>query len=96
MKRGFRRGGHRTDSTQKEIIAGLRKVTVVVNLSQASTKGCPDVVARHKAWYPVWLEIKGPKTPVTDAQNAFALQWAGYHRVVRTLDEAMVALGFAP
>lgn len=103
--RGYRRGGHRLDGPQKEIVAALRKVTVVVNLSQGTIKDCPDLLARHRQGWPIWLEIKSATGGLTDGQQDFAADWlqayetrinGRYYRVVRTVDEALRAVGAMP
>ncbi len=96
--RGFRRGSHRTDGPQKEIVAALRKVTVVENLSQASTAGAPDLVARRVGgpppWgVPIWLEVKAPGGKLSPAQLEFQARWPSYYYVVTSVEEALRAVG---
>ena len=96
MRQGFRRGGHRTDGPQKEIIAALRKVTACENLSQASVAGMPDLVVRHASGFPLWLEVKAPGGKLSPAQKEFEARWYAHYEVVTTVEEALRVAGFLP
>jgi hypothetical protein len=87
----------RTDRNHAEIRDGLRRVTVVEDLSDVG-RGIPDLLARHLRGYPVLLEVKDPGKPpsarkLTSDEQACALRWGSAYRVVLTLDDALRAIG---
>jgi hypothetical protein len=62
-----------------------------------TSKGIPDLLVRAKNWPPhVWkaLEVKGPSTRVSREQQVLAD--VGAIVIVRSLEDALAALGDAP
>lgn len=85
------------DANQPAIVAGLRQAGCSVLSLAAVGHGCPDLaVGRLGSIY--FLEVKDPTKPSSDqrltpAQEKFVAEWRGNYRVVRTLEEALVAVG---
>ena len=82
----------RTDSNQKEIVAGLRKVGVIVTDLHAVGKGCPDILCSWRSrWLPMEIKSLGGKLSPDE------VEWHNRQRaicpVVFSLNEAFVALG---
>jgi Holliday junction resolvase len=77
-------GGKRRDANEAEIVEALRAYgAYVLHLSGA---GAPDLLAQYRgAWFP--LEVKSSKGRHTALQ--VDLKWP----VVRTVDEALAAIG---
>lgn len=87
---------HRTDTTQASIVAALRQVGCGIVPIASLVPGVPDLlVARLTPDGPLTLliEVKGPHTPTTPAQVAFRETWPGVVVVVRTVQEALAAVG---
>lgn len=82
------------DSTQKPIIDALKKVGAgVKRITSPDGAGCWDLLAGFRG-RDFKLEVKGPKTPVTDAQLELHRTWPGAPTyVVRTPLEALQAIG---
>ena len=87
---------HRRDSNHDEIYAGLSKVTFVRDLHNYGG-GMGDILARHVVTkQAVFLEVKALKRDkLTEAESAFATQFAASWRCVHSLDEALAAIGIA-
>lgn len=95
----------RVDGNHAAIVKALRQAGCgVVDLS-AVGNGVPDLLV-HPPTFPdcrmaVLLEIKDPSQPpskqrLTPAQEKFHAGWKGWLHVVRTVDEALAAVGVTP
>jgi hypothetical protein len=86
------RGGGNPDSTQAPIVAALRKVGASVKIISIVGRGWDLLVGFRGRDFK--LEVKGPKTPVTDEQLELHRTWRGAPTyVVRTPLEALQAIG---
>jgi hypothetical protein len=84
----------RVDANQAEIVAALRKAGCTVQSLARVGAGCPDaLVARAGLCY--LLEIKTDGGTVSDSQVEWARNWASPVYVVRSVDEALRAVGLA-
>ena len=85
----------RTDANQSAIIAVLRQVgATVVDLS-AVGKGVPDLLVGHRG-VTYLLEVKNLKgrNRLTPDQDVFYAWWRGGPvHIVRTADDALIAIG---
>ena len=87
----------RVDSNHADIVAGLRSVGARVLDLSAVGKGCPDLAVAFRGRCTM-LEVKrsdGPpsKAQQNDAQREFQASWAAPYVVVRTIEDALVAIG---
>jgi Holliday junction resolvase len=89
------------DSNAKQIVQALRDAGAVVHfwVPAQRQKGNPDLVVAFKgAMY--LIEIKGQKTPLTDAQVKFHDEWLRMGgcvvHVCRTPEQALIAIGVEP
>lgn len=93
----------RVDQNQTEIVRALRACGVTVQSLAAIGQGCPDLLAGvvdrdtgERRNY--LLEVKNPNVPrsdqaLTPAEERWEENWEGQYTVVRTVDEALRALG---
>jgi hypothetical protein len=87
----------KVDANQKEIVEALRSIGATVQHLHAVAQGCPDLlVGRQGVNY--LLEIKdGAKPPsgrkLTPDQVAWHSLWQGAAVVVKSVDEAIAAVG---
>lgn len=81
------------DTTQPSIVKALRAVgATVLHLHQLGSDA-PDLLVGFRG-RDYLLEVKGPKTPVTDAQSRWHEGWRGRRpHVVRSPEEALQAIG---
>jgi len=90
-------GGHRkaTDHNQAEIVAALRDAGHQVVTMHGVGGGFPDLIVARGGQ--VWLvEVKARGGRLTPAQVDFFERWSGPPiRIVRTVDEALEAVGVA-
>lgn len=90
----------KVDANQGEIVDALRAAGCGVVSLAAVGHGIPDLLV-HGPFYPwalLLLEIKdGSKPPsaqkLTDDQEKFHARWKGAIKVVRSVDEALDAVG---
>lgn len=86
---------HRVDETQREIVQALRKCGCSVLSLTTIGNGCPDLLVgignRN-----VLLEIKSGDGKLNALQQTWLLSWNGPVRVVRSVDDALAALGLVP
>lgn len=83
---------HKCDANHSEIFAALRRAMCSVVDLAAVGGGCPDLlVGRGGVNY--LLEIKHEKNDLTDSQELWFSRWRGRAIVVRTVDEALAAVG---
>ena len=78
------------DDNEAEIIEGL--IAAGCSVRQISLEGFPDlVVGRHGVNY--FLEVKTEKGKLTAEQETFFAEWRGQAQVVRSVEEALLAVG---
>jgi len=82
----------KVDGNQKSIVKGLRARGVRVLVLSRVGKGCPDLLAGTPRANTL-LEVKTDDGDLTPAQAAFFASWPGPKAVVRSLDEALAAVG---
>jgi len=87
----------RTDGNQSQIVDALRQVGATVIPCHAVGQGFPDIMVGYQGRN--WLmEIKDPSKPksgqkLTKSQEQFHEKWRGQVVVVRTVIEALAAIG---
>ena len=82
----------RVDANQSEIVQALRAAGCSVQSLASVRHGCPDVLAgRDGANYV--LEIKSPTGTLTSAERQWQADWRGQVAVVRSVEEALHAVG---
>jgi hypothetical protein len=87
----------KVDANQSEIVAALRGVGATVQPLHTVGKGCPDLAVGWRG-QTFLIEVKdGAKPPsarkLTDEQVEWHGGWKGQVAVVKTVDEALVAIG---
>lgn len=84
------------DRNHREIVRALEQtMTSVVELHQLGD-GVPDLLIGNKIVGNVLLEVKaGDDGELTIAQREFHAAWRGPIKVVRNVNEALAAAGFA-
>lgn len=83
----------RTDANQAEIVAALRKVgCYVMDLSHVG-RGCPDLLVSDRQKILHVMEIKTAKGKLNKRQQEWHAQWQGPCHVVRSVAEALAAVG---
>lgn len=81
------------DSTQPAVVKALEAVGADVMVISSSRAGCWDLLVGYRR-RDFKLEVKGPKTPLTDEQLELHRTWRGAPTyVVRTPEEALMAIG---
>ena len=85
------------DANQPEIVGALREVGASVAITSAVGDGFPDLVVGFRG-FNFLMEIKdGTKPPsarkLTDDQIEFHADWLGSLCVVKTINEALIAIG---
>lgn len=90
----------KTDANHAEIVAALRQAGCgVLDLSRVGN-GCPDLLVHLPSypWRQALVEVKdGSKPPsarkLTPDQEKFHAEWKGWIHTVKSVDEALEALG---
>lgn len=90
----------KVDDNQGEIVAALRRAGCSVCILSGVGKGCPDIAVGLRG-VTYMLEIKdGSKPPsrqrLTLDEQAWHDAWRGHATVVRSVDEALDAVGLRP
>ena len=81
------------DSIEPEIVAALREVGAsVVHLWQASKAGAPDLIVAWSGQVHL-LEVKSPTGRLSKEQREFHAMWKAPIHIVRSVDEALRAIG---
>jgi hypothetical protein len=82
----------KVDSNHREILEALREVGALVVSTAAVGMGFPDLCVgyRDKNYL---LEVKGPKGELNPLQRALHGMWTGQMCVVRSVDDALRAIG---
>lgn len=93
----MRRRASRVDANQPAIVYALRAVGATVEPLHAVGGGCPDILVGY-AGRNLLMEIKdGRLSPsritLTEDQIKWHAAWRGQRTVVRSVDEALQALG---
>jgi Holliday junction resolvase len=82
----------RVDQNQSSIVQALREAGATVQLLHKVGQGCPDIVAGYmKRNY--MLEVKLPDTDLNELQVKWHRNWFGQVAVVRSAEEALIAIG---
>ena len=82
----------RVDENQKSIVDALRRVGATVQHLHMVGGGCPDLLVGFKSENYL-LEVKKPKGKTNDLQNEWHDKWHGFTFVVRSVEEALDAIG---
>lgn len=85
----------KSDANANQIVSALRAVGAKVNFIEFAygLSGCPDILVAH-AGKTVLMEIKVKGGRLSEAQKKFHAEWNGGPLVVvRTVDEALAAIG---
>lgn len=87
---------YQADSTQRDIIAALRVAGCSVSIIGGANgnTGVPDLlVGRDQRTFV--LEVKTAKGKLSPAQERWHAAWRGQVAVVRTVEEALAAVGLS-
>lgn len=92
----FRRAAA-VDANQPEIVKALRQAGCTVQVLSAVGKGCPDILVGHRGVNYI-LEIKDgakvlSKQALTPVQVEWHATWAGQVAIVKTVEQALFAVG---
>lgn len=85
------------DRNQPEIVKALRAVGASVQILAAVGEGCPDLAVGFQSRNYL-LEVKDGELPpsrrrLTDDQSDWHARWRGHAVVVRSVEEALMAIG---
>jgi Holliday junction resolvase len=81
----------RVDANHKEIVDALRDIGASVVSLAPIGKGCPDLLVGYRGRNYL-LEVKTEKGALKPLQVTFAELWRGQVVVVRSIDEAIMAV----
>lgn len=81
----------RIDQNHTAVVDALRAVGASVQSLARVGNDCPDLLVGYRGVNYV-LEVKTPKGPVKPGQEKWAAQWKGQTAIVRSVDEALVAI----
>ena len=87
----------KVDANQSQIVAALRDVGASVQPLHAVGQGCPDLLVGFRGQC-FTLECKDGSLPpsarkLTEAQKWWHMNWRGHVVVVKSVDEALEAIG---
>ncbi len=82
----------KVDANQAEIVKALRKAGATVQHLHKVGEGCPDLLVGFKCENYL-LEVKQPKGKTNAIQDKWHSEWNGCSFVVRTVEEALDAIG---
>jgi hypothetical protein len=83
----------RVDDNQEQIVTALRRVGASVLRLQGVERGAPDLCVGYRNVDRL-IEVKGPEGRVADHQRKWHNTWRGRPvTIVRTVDEALIAIG---
>ena len=82
----------RVDSNQKEIVKALRQFGASVAHTYTVGHGFPDILVSYGGDYYL-MEIKMPKSKLTPDEVEFHQNWIGKIHIVRSVDDALRAIG---
>ena len=84
----------RTDENQESIVAALRAVGCSVECLHAVGRGVPDLaVGVPGTGATLLLEVKSATGKLTPEQQEWHAKWRGHVAVVRSIEEALRAVG---
>ena len=84
----------RVDANHGEIVQALRQVGASVQSLASIGDGCPDLLVHYRRRV-MFLEVKTPKGKLRPAQVRWMKNWPDLCAVVRSVDEALKAIGAA-
>lgn len=82
----------KVDANQPEIVAALRAVGASVRPIHTLGAGVPDLLVGWRGGNYL-LEVKTPTGELTPAERKFAECWRGQAATVRSVDDALQAIG---
>ena len=82
----------KVDKVQPEIVKALRNVGATVMHLHRVGSGCPDLAVGFKCEN-YFLECKQPNGKINELQAKWHSEWAGNSFIVRSVDEALDAIG---
>jgi len=82
----------KVDGNQKSIVAALRAAGATVQHLHKVGEGCPNILAGFRSENYI-LEIKQESGKVNKLQKEWHDNWRGHVFVVRSVDEALDAIG---
>jgi hypothetical protein len=87
----------RVDANQAEIVRALRAIGATVQPRHDVGKGCPELLVGFRGEN-FCLEVKDGAKPrsrqaLTEDEEQWEERWQGQYRVVRTVEEALRAVG---
>jgi Holliday junction resolvase len=84
----------RIDRNHGEIVQALRQVGASVQSLASVGRGCPDLLVGYRGLVFV-MEVKAAKGKLRPLQEEWREGWRGPVHIVRTVDEALAAIGAA-
>lgn len=84
----------RVDANQAEIVAALRQVGASVYIMADVGQGVPDLLV-GRAGCTYLLEVKAPRGRLNEREQEWHAAWRGHVAVVRSVDDALRAIGAA-
>ncbi len=82
----------RTDANQSAVVEALRAVGASVTLTYQVGAGYPDLSVGFRG-ATFLLEVKTAKGTLTTGERQWLADWRGHTAVVRSVDEALQAIG---
>ncbi len=82
----------KVDQNQREIVQALRDIGADVEITARLGMGFPDLTVGFRG-RTYLLEVKMPKGKLTEAEVLFFANWRGNAAVVRSVDDALIAIG---
>jgi len=82
----------KVDANQGEIVDALRAVGASVECMHAAHGGFPDLVVGYRG-VNYLLEVKSEKGRLTKDQKAWHPAWRGQVAIVRSVEDALIAIG---
>ncbi|RKZ83553.1 MAG: hypothetical protein DRR19_18950 [Candidatus Parabeggiatoa sp. nov. 1] len=82
----------RVDNGQQNIVDGLREIGASVVSTASQGNGFPDIVVGYRG-INYLFEVKSSKGKLTPLEREFSDAWQGKYKVIRTVEEAFVAVG---
>lgn len=84
----------KVDQNHGEIVKALRQVGASVESMARQGRGCPDLLVGYRGKNFVF-EVKPAKGKLREQQIAWMEKWSGHADTVRSVDEALRAIGAA-
>ena len=82
----------RIDTNQPEIVEALRKAGASVQHLHMVGHGCPDILVCFRDLL-FLMEIKSGRGKLTIDEQIWHAAWGGQVAIVRTIEEALIAIG---